>query len=92
MTWVEIAQGTAAVTSILMMVAIGPLFKLLHKIKTNDLHHIDAKLDANHTVLSQKVDTNHAAISQKVDALAEQVEKVEEKIDSHIKWHLNRGN
>jgi len=81
MEWFQIAQGTAAIVTVLMAVAIGPLFKLLHKIKTNDLHHLDLKID-----------TNHKALSEKVDGLADQVKVVGDKLDAHIQWHMNRGN
>jgi hypothetical protein len=86
----DIAQAAAAVVTILMAVAIGPLFKLLHKIKTNDLHHLDLKIDANHKALSEKLDTNLTVISKKVDEISDQVEKVSDKLDSHLQWHLNQ--
>lgn len=33
------------VLSFIFMVGVLPMLKLIHKIKTNDLRHIDAKLD-----------------------------------------------
>jgi hypothetical protein len=77
--WWQVAQGVAAITTILMMVAIGPLFKLLHRIRTNDLHHLDLKIDEH-----------HKAMSDKVDAIGKQVQDVDTKLDDHIQWHLNQ--
>jgi hypothetical protein len=95
-TWVQLAQGLAAIVTILMAVAIGPLFKLLHKIKTNDLHHLDLKIDEHHKVLSVKIDEHNKVMSTKIATLADgqsrletKLGAVENKLDSHIQWHLD---
>jgi hypothetical protein len=80
-TWFQIAQGVAAIVTVLMAVAIGPLFKLLHKIKTNDLHHLDAKIDVH-----------HKAVTVQIETVGKQVGSLASKFDEHIQWHLNREN
>ena len=74
-------QIAAACVAILMPLAIIPIARLINKVRTNDLHHLDAKLDAHHKLMEQHI----AGLSKAVTDLGG-------KFDRHIEWHLDRAS
>lgn len=61
--WVQLVALVANLT-------IAPLVYLVWKIRTNDLEHIDEKLDD----------------------LRDSLSRIEDKLDSHLSWHLSSAS
>jgi hypothetical protein len=98
LSWWHIAQGVAAIITILMAISLVPIAKLISKIRTNDLHHLDEKTDLHHAAVSLKIDMlsdkvreNIDTVQKSVDNVQKSVDKVEMKIDDHIMWHITKS-
>ena len=79
-TWLIWLKGIGAVVAILMPLVIIPISKLIKKVRTNDLFHLDLKLDEHHKATMEKIDATNAAVSD-----------VSKKLDRHIDWHMDNS-
>jgi len=61
--WIRLLADS--ITFLLVPGAIG-LFKMLHRVRTNDLLHLE----------------------QSMSDLKDGIERIEDKIDRHLEWHL----
>lgn len=85
-TALKVLQIVAAAIAILMPIAVIPFWKLINKVRTNDLHHLDLKIDEHHKLMGLKVDTVSSAIKD----VKNQVADVATNLNDHIKWHLDQ--
>jgi hypothetical protein len=81
-------QIGAACITILMPLVIWPISRLINKVRTNDLHHLDLKIDEHHKLVVLEMGKLQAVMEVKTAEVQRSVGEVSHKLDTHLQWHL----
>ncbi len=76
MHWPTLAVSDYIALASMLGGALFTIFKFIQKIRTNDLTHLD-----------MKIDVHHKAMSELVNDMKSTVEGVDRKLDGHIRDH-----
>lgn len=88
--WLVWLKAVAAAVAILTPIAIYPIARLINRVRTNDLAHLDMKIDAHHATMTAKNDANHNATTQLLAALQSEFKDITTRLDRHLEWHLGK--
>ena len=66
MNWPQLAISDYIALTALLGAAMGVIFRTIHKMRTNDLLHLDEKIDLHHTTMMTTVDRIEGKIDEHV--------------------------